>query len=121
MDRLTGKVAIITGGATGIGQACGELFAREGAAVALTDTNTTGGNEVRLAIERAGARAIFLQHDVGREDDWQRVVAETVRAFGKLDIVVNNAGLGITGDVEHATLDEWHRLMRVNLDGVFLG
>jgi 3(or 17)beta-hydroxysteroid dehydrogenase len=121
MDRLTGKVAIITGGATGIGQACGELFAREGAAVALTDTNATGGNEVRLAIERAGARAIFLQHDVGREDDWQRVVAETVRAFGKLDIVVNNAGLGITGDVEHATLDEWHRLMRVNLDGVFLG
>jgi NAD(P)-dependent dehydrogenase (short-subunit alcohol dehydrogenase family) len=121
MNRVQGKVALVTGGGMGIGQACGELLAREGAAVALTDVNAQAGNDVRSAIERAGGRAIFLQHDVSREDGWQRVVAETTRAFGKLDIVVNNAGIGITGDVEHATLDEWHRLMRVNLDGVFLG
>ncbi|HEX6966034.1 MAG TPA: glucose 1-dehydrogenase [Gemmatimonadaceae bacterium] len=121
MNRVQGKVALVTGGAMGIGKACAELLAREGAAVALTDVNATAGSEVRSSIERAGGRAIFLQHDVGSEDDWQRVVGETTRAFGKLDIVVNNAGIGITGDVEHATLDEWHRLMRVNLDGVFLG
>ena|SRR5690242_5604890 len=61
-----------------------------------------------------GGRVIFLQQDVGSEDDWRRVVTEITRAFRKLDIVVNNAGIGVTGDVEHATLDEWHRWMRVN-------
>ncbi|HET7563808.1 MAG TPA: SDR family NAD(P)-dependent oxidoreductase [Gemmatimonadaceae bacterium] len=70
MNRVQGKVALITGGAMGIGQACAELFAREGAAVALTDVNAKPGEEVRARIERAGGHAIFLEQDVGSEQDW---------------------------------------------------
>lgn len=121
MDRLQGKVALITGGAMGIGEAAARLFAREGAAVAITDVNVSHGAKVANEICRGGHAALFIEHDAGDEASWQRAIEAAVGKFGRLDVVVNNAGLGIGGDVEHATLDEWHRLMRVNLDGVFLG
>jgi NAD(P)-dependent dehydrogenase (short-subunit alcohol dehydrogenase family) len=105
----------------GIGQACAELLAAEGAAVVVTDRNASSGESVVDALKTAGHRAIFLEQDVGAEDQWKDVVAETVRNFGRLDVLVNNAGVGWFGDVEHTTLESWHSLMRVNVDGVFLG
>ena len=120
MPRVEHKVALVTGAAKGIGKACAELLAAEGAAVALTDVDPGGAN-VADALVKAGHRAMFIEHDVSREDQWERVVAAVVKDFGKLDIVVNNAGVGWFGDVEHTSFDDWHSLLRVNLDGVFLG
>lgn len=121
MPRVATKVAIVTGAAMGIGRACAELLAGEGAAVAITDRETAAGKEVNDALLKAGRRSIFVEHDVGSEDHWERVIAEVLKAFGKIDILVNNAGVGWFGDVEHTSLDDWHSLLRVNLDGVFLG
>jgi NAD(P)-dependent dehydrogenase (short-subunit alcohol dehydrogenase family) len=121
MTRLANKVALVTGAAMGIGQACAELFAKNGAAVAVSDRLAPAGRRVADQIVAAGGRATFLEHDVTREEDWTRVIAETQRTFGRLDILVNNAGVGRMGDVEHTTLDEWRSLLAVNLDGVFLG
>ena len=121
MDRVKDKVALVTGGAKGIGAACVRLLAREGAAVAVTDVDVTLGSKLADDINCAGGAAMFLEHDVGDETQWRDVMDTVVRRLGRLDIVVNNAGLGIAGDIEHATMDEWRKLMRVNLDGVFLG
>ena len=121
MGRLQGKVALITGGAMGIGRACAELFAAEGAAVAVTDRDTVVGRAVVDALTARGDRAIFIEHDVSREADWQRAIDVTVRMLRTLDILVNNAGVGWFGDVEHTTLEDWRTLMSINLDGVFLG
>jgi NAD(P)-dependent dehydrogenase (short-subunit alcohol dehydrogenase family) len=121
MNRVAGKVAMVTGGGMGIGRACGELLAAEGAAVAITDRDVPAGTAVVAALTALNYRAIFVQHDVSKESDWTRAVAEVVQAFGRLDILVNNAGVGVFGDVEHTTLDDWRQLMSINLDGVFLG
>lgn len=123
MERVKGKVALVTGGAKGIGEACVRLLVREGAAVAITDVDAKAGCKLADEVNRAdsGGASMFIEHDVGEESAWQEAIDAAVRRFGRLDIVVNNAGLGITTDVEHATLEDWHRLMRVNLDGVFLG
>jgi NAD(P)-dependent dehydrogenase (short-subunit alcohol dehydrogenase family) len=121
MNRVKGKVALVTGGAMGIGEASARLLASEGAAVVISDLNVERGSSVADEINCGGGSAMFVEHDVADEGAWRRTIDATVAKFGRLDIVVNNAGLGIGGDVEHATLDDWHRLMRVNLDGVFLG
>lgn len=121
MNRIIDKVALITGGAMGIGEACARLMAREGASVAISDLNIERGSALAEDINCTGGAAEFIEHDVGDEAQWRRVMDEVLRRFKRLDVVVNNAGLGIGGDVEHATLEEWRRLMRVNLDGVFLG
>jgi 3(or 17)beta-hydroxysteroid dehydrogenase len=121
MARVAGKVAMVTGGAMGIGKACAELLAAEGAAVAVTDRETAAGAKVVDALVALDRRAIFVEHDVSREDQWQSAVDVVVKTFGRLDIVVNNAGVGWFGDVEHTTIEDWHKLMSVNLDGVFLG
>ena len=121
MSRVSGKVALITGGAMGIGEACARLFVNEGAAVAITDVDVERGNAIAADLSGAGRSAIFVEHDAGDEAAWRLAIDATVARFGRLDVVVNNAGLGIGGDVEHASLDDWRRLMRVNLDGVFLG
>ena len=121
MKRVKGKVALVTGGAMGIGEACARLLATEGAAVAVTDVNVERGSTIAEQINCGGGAAMFIEHDVGDESAWRRAIEATLQKFGRLDVVVNNAGLGIGGDVEHATLDDWRRLMRVNLDGVFLG
>ena len=121
MDRVKGKVAIVTGGAGGLGKAHALLLAKEGAKVVVTDTNEAQGKRVAEEINEQGGEAIFVKHDVSSEKEWDRVIRETLERFGKLDILVNNAGVNIWKKIEDTTLDEWRWLMSVNLDGVFLG
>jgi 3(or 17)beta-hydroxysteroid dehydrogenase len=121
MGRVESKVAIVTGGAGGIGGAISQLLAREGAGVVVTDLNEAGGEKVVGEINRDGGRAIFIKHDVTSEGDWARVIEKTLAEFGKLDVLVNNAGIMFVKPIEDISLEEWHRVMSINLDGVFLG
>ena len=119
--QVEGKVALITGGASGIGAACPELLAREGAAVAVTDVDELRGPEVVAGIKKAGHQAHFLQQDVTSESRWVEVVAEVEKSFGRLDILVSNAGIGIAvPSIVEMTLADWRRQTAINLDGVFL-
>ncbi len=121
MGRLERKVALVTGGAMGIGRACCELFAREGAYVVVSDVREKEGREVAEAIAGAGGTALFTKLDVARVEDWQKATTFALRHYGGLNVLVNNAGVDTPADVEHETLDGWRRLMSINLDGVFLG
>jgi NAD(P)-dependent dehydrogenase (short-subunit alcohol dehydrogenase family) len=121
MDRVKGKVAIVTGAASGLGKATALLLAREGAKIVVSDINEADGKEVVKEIKREGGEAIFVKHDVTSESDWQNVIGKTVTEFGKLDILVNNAGVMLIKELEKMSLEEWRGLMSVNLDGVFLG
>ncbi len=121
MNRVMGKVAIITGGAGGMGRAIASLLAKEGAKVTVTDINEVNGKKVAEEIRREGGEAIFAKHDVSSEDDWSKVIEKTLAEFGKLDILVNNAGVMLIKEIKDMSLEEWHRLLSVNLDGVFLG
>jgi 3(or 17)beta-hydroxysteroid dehydrogenase len=121
MDRVKGKSAIVTGGAGGMGRAISWLLASEGAAVTITDINETGGRQIAGEIKAGGGRAIFIKHDVTSESDWRRVIETTVAEHGKLDVLVNNAGVQLMRDIENMTLEEWRWLIGINLDGVFLG
>ncbi|HLT45421.1 MAG TPA: glucose 1-dehydrogenase [Luteimonas sp.] len=122
--RLEGRIALVTGAARGIGEAIARAFAAEGARVYLTDIDEEGGAEAALAI---GGHAAFLPLDVRSEDAWRRVTQDILDAHGRLDVVVNNAGItGFEGDAvphdpEHASLDAWRAVHETNLDGVFLG
>ena len=120
-DRLINKVAVVTGGALGIGESCCRLLASEGARVVCTDIKETEGRSVVERIEKEGGAALFINHDVASEEDWKRVISETTKAYGKLDVLVNNAGIGLSAPADTETLPQWRRLMSVNLDGVFLG
>jgi len=121
MNRLENKVAIITGGALGLGKACAELFAKEGAKVVVTDVKENEGKEVVQGINENGGDALFIKHDVSQEEGWNEVIKKTLDTYNKLDILVNNAGVGIGGSVEETSIDEWRWLMSINLDGVFIG
>jgi 3(or 17)beta-hydroxysteroid dehydrogenase len=121
MDRVKGKVAIITGGGGGLGKAQALLLAKEGAKVVVTDLDEAQGTGVAEEIKENGGEAIFIQHDVSSEIHWKRVMDETLEKFGKLDILVNNAGVIIFKNIHDTSLDEWRWLMSINLDGVFLG
>ena len=121
MNRVLGKVALITGGAKGIGRSAALLLASEGAKIVITDLDEAHGQAVVAEIKKAGGEAIFLQQDVTEEDGWIHVVAEAKKAFGKLNIVVNNAGIGFDGTAEDTTLVAWKKMISVNLDSVFLG
>lgn len=116
--RLEGKAAFITGGASGLGRAMAQAFAAEGARVAIADIDRGRGEAVARGI---GARAIFLAHDVTDEEQWIANFAAAASAFGRLDTLVNNAGIGTRGTVESTSLEEWRRIHAVNLDGPFLG
>src|SRR5271154_6292925 len=94
--QVEGKVALVTGGASGIGAAVAELLAREGASVAVTDVDELKGPEGVAGIKKAGQEAIFLDHDVTSEPRWIEVVAEVEQRYGRLDILVSNAGIGIS-------------------------
>lgn len=121
MDRVKGKVAIVTGAAKGIGEATAQLLAEEGASVVVTDLDAAGGEAVAQRIGSAGGKALFIRQDVTSESGWVETIAATVNAFGSLSILVNNAGIAFPGTVEDTTLDAWRKLMTVNLDAVFLG
>ncbi|MEI9990818.1 MAG: glucose 1-dehydrogenase [Rhizomicrobium sp.] len=120
-DRVKGKVALVTGGASGIGRASALLLAREGAKVAVTDIQDDQGKDVGGAIAKSGGEAIYLHHDVASEEAWESVAAAVKAKFGRLDILVNNAGIAIAGSVLTMTLADWRRQTAINLDGVFLG
>ncbi len=118
MGRVAGKVAIVTGGASGMGKADAIALAREGARVVVADLNAEGGQAVADAI---GDSATFMRLDVTDEDNWQSVVAATVEKFGRLDILVNNAGMIALGNIVDTDLAMWRKINAVNSDGVFLG
>lgn len=120
-ERVAGKVAIITGGASGIGRACAERLADEGAIVVITDIQDELGADVATSISSTGGQASYLHHDVTSEDEWVAVVAGAVEAHGRLDILVNNAGIGIGGSITEMSLEDWRRQTAINIDGVFLG
>ena len=119
--RLAGKVAIVTGSTAGIGKGSAELFAREGAKVVVSGRTVVAGEKVAEGIRAAGGEAIFVKADVSVTADVQRLVEETVSAYGKLDILFNNAGIGTTGLTADESEESWDRCMTVNLKSVFLG
>ncbi len=121
MSRLDGKVALITGGARGIGAETARQMSMAGARVVVADVRAAETSETVSMIRAAGGEAIAIDLDVTREAAWSAAVAETVDTFGKLDILVNNAGVFLGRDFEEVGLDEWNRLVAVNLTGVFLG
>jgi NAD(P)-dependent dehydrogenase (short-subunit alcohol dehydrogenase family) len=120
MDRVKGKVAVVTGGAHGIGEAACRLLAAEGAAVAVTDIQDDEGRRVAEAIEKAGGRAQFWHLDVGDEAQVKEVLAGVAGRFGRLDVLVNNAGIsGVNKPTDRITEAEWDRVFRINVKGVF--
>ncbi len=121
MRRLEGKVAIITGSAMGIGEADAKLFAQEGAKVVVADIDEVEGKRVANEINKRGGEAIFIKLDVSKEQDWKRVIEEVNTKYGKLNILINNAGVSLGKNIEETSLEEWEWIMGINSTGVFLG
>lgn len=120
--ELKGKVALITGASSGIGESTALLFAKEGARVVLTDIDTEKGKALVSKIEKGGGEAVFLRADVSKPEDSERSVAEALRQFGKLDVAVNNAGIGgPQHPVGEYPIDGWDKVIAINLSGVFYG
>jgi NAD(P)-dependent dehydrogenase (short-subunit alcohol dehydrogenase family) len=118
--KVAGKVALITGGTSGIGEAVAELFAREGAKVAITGRNESRGHAVTARILESGGKAIFLRTDVRKAVECQRAVEETLRSFGRLDILFNNAGVFFPQTALECSEEEWDLQIDINLKGTFL-
>lgn len=118
--QLSGKVAIITGSACGIGRTTAEIFVREGAAVLLADVNESAGKALADSITAAGGKAIFEKVDVTDTADVNRMIASAQAAFGKVDILVNNAGITADARLVKMDLEQWQSVIDVNLKGVFL-
>jgi len=114
---------VITGGAQGLGAAIGRMLARHGAKVSLTDLNLAGAQATADAInaECGAGTAFAFQHDVTSEDQWKDVLAKANAAMGGISVLVNNAGMSVGGNVEELSLENWHKVMHVNVDSVFLG
>ena len=119
--RLGGKIALISGGARGMGAAEARMFAREGACVVIGDVLDDEARAVEAEIAAAGGEALFVRLDVTREADWERAVSSTIDRFGALNVLVNNAGIGAASRLEDTTAEAWDRVMEVNAKGVFLG
>jgi NAD(P)-dependent dehydrogenase (short-subunit alcohol dehydrogenase family) len=119
--RLEGKVALISGGALGMGAAETRLFAREGARVVIGDVLEAEGRAVEADIRASGAEAVFTRLDVTSEADWQRAVDLALKHFGTLNVLINNAGIGGASRLEDTPVEAWDRVMDVNAKGVFLG
>src|SRR6266508_866385 len=119
--RLAGKVALISGGARGMGAVEGRLFAKEGAKVVLGDVRDSEGKKVEEEVRAGGGEAVYVRLDVTSEADWATAVETTLDRFGKLDVLVNNAGVSGRGPIETTTLEDWNLVMNVNATGVFLG
>jgi NAD(P)-dependent dehydrogenase (short-subunit alcohol dehydrogenase family) len=122
MGKLEGKVALVTGGASGIGAGCATRLAEEGATVVITDLQDAKGEELVLEIAKAGGKARFLHHDTTSEDAWIGVIADIEKTEGRLDTLVNNAGIGIgCASITMMSLEDWRKQQAVNVEGVFLG
>ncbi len=121
MNRIDGKVALITGAANGIGASTATYLANAGAKVILTDIDSSRGEALADKINTNGGEVIFLSHDVSSEEDWKRVIDEAIKRFNGLDVLVNNAGILLIKPIQATSLEEWHKLEHVNIDGVFLG
>ncbi len=119
--RVAGKVALISGGAGGIGAARAKLLAKEGAAVVIADLLEDEGRAAEAQIAESGGKALFVNLDVTSEDSWRNAVQAAVASFGKLDVLVNNAGISQRAGVEETTSEAWDKVMDVNVKGVFLG
>ena len=119
--RLKDKVAIVTGGAHGMGEAEARLFAKEGAAVVIADVLNDMGEAVAADINASQGRAMYVRTDVTSETDWKALIARTIQTYGKLDILVNNAGISGSAVGDDLSLEGWNRLMSINSTGVFLG
>ena len=117
---LEGKVALVTGGASGIGKATALLFAREGAKVSLVDLESRGGQNVVRSIKQRGGKAIFIQADVSRADDCNQAVKKTFKNFGKIDILYNCAGIIRRATVMETSEEEWERVIDINVKSIFL-
>ena len=118
--KLEGKVCIVTGGATGIGEASAIALAREGARVSVGDVNVKEGQKTVRSIKEEGGEAIFVECDVSKEEDVLRLVGETIQSFGKLDVLFNNAGINLTeGSVVDMEVSDWRKVFQVNVDGIF--
>jgi 3(or 17)beta-hydroxysteroid dehydrogenase len=116
VSRVAGKVAIVTGGASGLGAADARMLAREGARVVLTDVDEAAGSALARELD-----AHFVRQDVADEASWPALVAGVVQRYGRLDVLVNNAGIAIVADIEHTTTEIWRRTLAVHLDGTFFG
>ena len=119
--RLENKVALISGGARGMGAVEARLFAGEGAKVVIGDVLEDEGRQTEAAVNEAGGECVFVRLDVTSEEDWAQAIATAVGRFGKLDILVNNAGVSSTGGIEDLTVENWDRTLNINTKGVFLG
>lgn len=121
MSRLYGKVALVTGGGSGLGEAMARLFAEEGAKVVLSDINETRGNEIVDELKADGKEALFIKQDVTKEEEWEKTIDQILESYDQLNVVVNNAGVGMLRDIERTTFEEWNKVININLDSVFLG
>lgn len=119
--RLDGKVALISGGSRGMGAFEAELFVQEGAKVVICDVRDDEGDALAKKIVDRGGQAAFVHLDVTSESDWAAAVREAVERYGKLDVLVNNAGVSARGSIEETSPDDWDRVMDINAKGVFLG
>lgn len=121
MNGLDGKVALVTGGASGIGRATAQRLASEGTSVVVTDIADEQGEQVAATIRGDGGTAVFLHHDVASEDEWTSVVERTLQDFDRLDVLVNNAGFGDLAAIEETTKVDYDRVIAVTQTSVFLG
>ena len=121
MRRLEGRVALVTGGASGIGKATVYRLAEEGAKVLLTDIQDEKGDEVVAHLKELGYEAGYVHHDVSSQHDWERAVERAVTEFGGLDIVFNNAGIGDLGTIEETSLEDYEKTIAVTQNSVYLG
>ena len=119
--RLENKVALISGGSKGMGAVEAKLFAKEGAKIVIGDLLESEGRQVEAEINETGGECIFVPLDVANEAQWEQAVAAAVGRFGKLDILINNAGIFRTNAVEETSSNEWDQVMDINAKGVFLG
>jgi 3-oxoacyl-[acyl-carrier protein] reductase len=120
--KLSSKVALITGSGSGIGRASAILFSREGATISVADIDEKGGQQTVDLIKQKGGSAIFVQTDVTRANDTERMIKTTADQYGKLDILFNNAGIGMPFmPIEQIEESLWHRIMDINVKGIFLG
>jgi NAD(P)-dependent dehydrogenase (short-subunit alcohol dehydrogenase family) len=118
--RLIAKVAIITGGASGIGRAAAELFARESARVVVADVQQAAGQMVVQHIRDAGGQALFVQTDVAQENQVEQLMTKAMEVFGGVDVLFSNAGIGLAKSAANTSLEDWQRILDINLRGAFL-